>query len=237
MVPKYDVAILNMVNSEAIGGGLSIKMRDLPHYRVAPAGIVQVEYNLQLSQNSLWYDLSAIDCDMSAGPENPARCPLVDGGIEIYVPGRRGRKCKKASCMSNMCKDTYTEHGSWHNEPTHHCEAGADLVVETCTHNPGQQTHDDKMPHVESHPVPEPHPLVPVSASKQISRDGTCGSKTNYTCTGSRWGDCCSSYGFCGRSEKYCAADTCNPEYGVCPWVPSGPLNVSTDGTCGQDNK
>jgi hypothetical protein len=223
-----------MINSEPLGGGLSMKMRDIPHYRVAPAGIVQVEYNLQPSQNSLWYDLSAIDCDMSAGPENPSRCPLVDGGIEIYIPGRKGRQCKKASCVNNTCKNTYTEHGSWYGEPTHHCGAGADLVVETCTHSAGQQTLDDKAPDEESHPVPEPHP---VSTSKQISPDGTCASKTNFTCKGSRWGDCCSSYGFCGRSEKYCAADTCKPEFGVCLWVLSGSLNVSTDGTCGQEKK
>jgi hypothetical protein len=217
-----------MVNSETVGGGLSIKMRDVPRYRAAPAGIVQVEYNLQPSQNSLWYDLSAIDCNMAAGPEDPNRCPLIDGGIKLYVPGRTGgkdRTCPTANCINNVCYNAYTEHGSWYNEPTFRCGAGADLVVETCTHNAGQQTHYD---------------AAPYALNKPKSPDGTCGpkSKNNYTCKGSRWGECCSDYGFCGRSDKYCAAKTCIPAYGVCPNTFSGgKLDVSKDGTCGVQGK
>jgi hypothetical protein len=29
-----------------------------------------------------------------------------------------------------------------------------------------------------------------------ISPDGTCGGSTPYTCSGSRFGDCCNTYGF-----------------------------------------
>jgi hypothetical protein len=29
-----------------------------------------------------------------------------------------------------------------------------------------------------------------------VSPDGTCGGSTKYTCVGSRFGDCCNTYGF-----------------------------------------
>jgi hypothetical protein len=29
-----------------------------------------------------------------------------------------------------------------------------------------------------------------------VSPDGTCGGNTKYTCSGSRFGDCCNTYGF-----------------------------------------
>ncbi|KAF1351588.1 hypothetical protein EJ07DRAFT_183742 [Lizonia empirigonia] len=52
-------------NTEAIHGGISLKIRDLPRYQVAPAGIIQVEYNLVPSKNDIWYDLSAIDVSLT----------------------------------------------------------------------------------------------------------------------------------------------------------------------------
>jgi hypothetical protein len=63
-----------MRNTEALGGGLSLKIRDLDHYAVAPAGIIQVEYHLEPSKGFMWYDLSAVDCDLTAGPENAMYC-------------------------------------------------------------------------------------------------------------------------------------------------------------------
>jgi hypothetical protein len=39
--------IHGMLNTELLGGGISLKMRDMPYYTVAPAGIIQVEYHLE----------------------------------------------------------------------------------------------------------------------------------------------------------------------------------------------
>jgi hypothetical protein len=64
----------NMLNTEVLGGGLSLKIRDLPYYAVAPAGIIQVEYHLEPSTGAMWYDLSAVDCNHSVGPEDPMYC-------------------------------------------------------------------------------------------------------------------------------------------------------------------
>ena len=75
MVPGNGGSVIhNMVDTEKAGGGISLKMRDYPYYQVAPAGIIQVEYHYQPSSSAIWYDLSAIDCNHSVGPDSPSHC-------------------------------------------------------------------------------------------------------------------------------------------------------------------
>ncbi|KAH3955235.1 hypothetical protein HBI81_039130 [Parastagonospora nodorum] len=62
----------------------------------------------------------------------------------------------------------------------------------------------------------------------KISQDATCGGKTGYTCKGSRWGDCCSRNGWCGRNRDFCTAG-CQLSFAS----PISALKVSTDGSCG----
>jgi hypothetical protein len=45
--------IHGMLNTELLGGGISLKMRDLPYYTVAPAGIIQVEYHLEPTNSAM----------------------------------------------------------------------------------------------------------------------------------------------------------------------------------------
>ncbi|KAK4650139.1 hypothetical protein QC762_701975 [Podospora pseudocomata] len=47
------------------------------------------------------------------------------------------------------------------------------------------------------------------------STDGTCGN--GITCAGTRWGACCSSFGFCGVGEEYCQlGNGCQAAWGRC---------------------
>ncbi|KAF1836935.1 hypothetical protein BDW02DRAFT_613625 [Decorospora gaudefroyi] len=138
MVPAHGGSIIyNMVDTEKLGGGISIKMRDTPFYQVAPAGIIQVEYHLEPTTSSLWYDLSAVDCDKTVGPENPSYCPLIAGGVRMYVAVRPRGQCPEAFCSKGKCHNTYLEHGSWEGEPTYRCGAGSDIFVETCKFDAG----------------------------------------------------------------------------------------------------
>ncbi|KAF2795282.1 hypothetical protein K505DRAFT_336212, partial [Melanomma pulvis-pyrius CBS 109.77] len=121
-------------------GGINIKIRDLPHYEVAPAGIIQVEYALDLAQSMIFWDLSAIDCARDSNPTNPYFCPFVDGGIKMYTTG--GPAQKVATCLGAQCLDAYTEHGVWHGEPSWGIATGHDLFFETCTHGVGLQTNE-----------------------------------------------------------------------------------------------
>jgi hypothetical protein len=185
-----------MINTEVLGGGMALKMRDKPYYQVAPAGIIQVEYNLEPSHNAFWYDLSAVDCVKNVGPENPGYCPLISSGLKLSLPGS---DCPEAGCADNICSNTYMDHGSWENEPSFRCNAGADLFVETCTESTGSSPPSNNAP----------------TDSLVVSPNGLCGCSTGYTCKGSRWGECCSQYGYCGSSEAYCDAK-CQSAFGVC---------------------
>lgn len=48
-----------------------------------------------------------------------------------------------------------------------------------------------------------------------ISENGRCGGRSGFTCKGSKFGQCCSIYGWCGRGEAYCG-DACDPLRGRC---------------------
>ncbi|GAW22409.1 hypothetical protein ANO14919_119460 [Xylariales sp. No.14919] len=84
-----------------------------------------------------------------------------------------------------------------------------------------------------------------------VSTDGDCGS--GITCQGSTFGNCCSVNGYCGSSIDYCGTG-CNAQFGTCSTgdsplpgddpipsttttsggaTPTGALEVSIDGTCG----
>ncbi|CAK7234341.1 hypothetical protein SEUCBS140593_008909 [Sporothrix eucalyptigena] len=50
-------------------------------------------------------------------------------------------------------------------------------------------------------------------AGNKVSLDGTCGS--GYTCTGSKFGTCCSAHGWCGSTTDHCGAG-CQADFGSC---------------------
>ncbi|KAJ4305927.1 hypothetical protein N0V90_001460 [Kalmusia sp. IMI 367209] len=47
------------------------------------------------------------------------------------------------------------------------------------------------------------------------SKDGSCGGTTGYNCIGWVDGECCSQYGWCGKSDSHCGTG-CNLLYGNC---------------------
>ncbi|KAK4460565.1 hypothetical protein QBC42DRAFT_253314 [Cladorrhinum samala] len=55
-------------------------------------------------------------------------------------------------------------------------------------------------------------PTTP-SPGLTVSLDGNCGS--GVTCSGSRFGNCCSAYGFCGSTSDHCLGD-CQSAFGSC---------------------
>ena len=52
----------------------------------------------------------------------------------------------------------------------------------------------------------------PAPAQGSISQDGSCGGANRYVC---RSGNCCSQWGFCGVSDKYCGKG-CQAAFGIC---------------------
>ncbi|KAF4456018.1 hypothetical protein F53441_1739 [Fusarium austroafricanum] len=68
-----------------------------------------------------------------------------------------------------------------------------------------------------------------------ISPNQRCGGDTGYTCQGSRFGSCCSWYGYCGSSESYCGTG-CDADFGSCT-PPEGDIHDTTNGLCGPEVK
>ena len=169
-----------MVKTEHLSGagGISLKIRDVPAYNVKPAGIVQVEYFLSEKNNTLWYDLSLINCDRRVGSDHPLYCPLIAGGLKMHVPGASAAECRTASCARGRCENVYEHAGVWLGEPTLRCNAGVDVVVETCTESVGPKTFQH-----ESTASPPAEKIKPgdVKTSLQVSSNGSCGGATGFT--------------------------------------------------------
>ncbi|ATY64953.1 chitin deacetylase [Cordyceps militaris] len=72
---------------------------------------------------------------------------------------------------------------------------------------------------------------TPPATTDRISPDQTCGGGKGYTCQGSKYGSCCSFYGFCGFSDMYCGTG-CDGDFGTCNNVPPG-TSDTTNGLCG----
>ncbi|PGH05049.1 hypothetical protein GX51_03146 [Blastomyces parvus] len=75
-------------------------------------------------------------------------------------------------------------------------------------------------------PTPPTETGRPGNTTMSISTDGKC--SLNVTCTGSGFGDCCSTSGHCGTGYEWCGAGNCLA--GACEQDKSG---ISFDGTCG----
>ncbi|KAN0090233.1 hypothetical protein V8E51_018812 [Hyaloscypha variabilis] len=76
--------------------------------------------------------------------------------------------------------------------------------------------------------------LQSVNGSNIPSVDGTCGAAKNYTCTGSTYGPCCSSYDFCGNTTAHCLpSHGCQAAYGECTANPGTTTTPTVDGQCG----
>lgn len=70
--------------------------------------------------------------------------------------------------------------------------------------------------------------VAPVTPAP-LSTNGACGPAWGHaTCTGTNFGDCCSTSGYCGSTPDYCGAGNCVS--GACNGNSTG---VTTDGTCG----
>lgn len=174
-IPANAVAVQDMLQDNTVGGGIALKIRDVPQYRVAPAGIIEVEYNLKPSSNSLSYGISTTNCNHGTDSEDPSFCPLMGGGMKVHVEKADQSSCGVAQCGPDGCDNNFTGL----------CGAQNDLSIEFCTERVGPRTYDA---------ISEP-----VSSSERghtgfTSSNGVCGirSPDGATCFGFAHGNCCS---------------------------------------------
>ncbi|GAB7360506.1 hypothetical protein MBLNU230_g8456t1 [Neophaeotheca triangularis] len=74
---------------------------------------------------------------------------------------------------------------------------------------------------------PKDFPTASARAPLVVSEDGTCGGNSGFTCKGSKFGKCCSIYGYCGSKEDHCGP-ACDPLSGKCnnPFDPPQPPHM-----------
>lgn len=61
---------------------------------------------------------------------------------------------------------------------------------------------------------------------------GSCGPAHSTSCLGSKFGDCCSEYGYCGSTSEYCSVNNgCQTDFGSCI---AEEISISVDGSCGK---
>ncbi|KAF2650258.1 hypothetical protein K491DRAFT_683136 [Lophiostoma macrostomum CBS 122681] len=144
-VPAQSQGTHQMLDTST-GGGISLKIRDLPYYSAAH-GILQAEYNV-VPDGRVYYDLSLVNCNKLDDPTDHTFCPFASGGVWMYSDvaesQEHGLDCLPAHCtlFTDRCMATYWSHGAWSGEPTLQCPAGRDYYVETCTDNPGKRSDD-----------------------------------------------------------------------------------------------
>ncbi|KAL6703257.1 hypothetical protein ACN47E_010045 [Coniothyrium glycines] len=71
-----------------------------------------------------------------------------------------------------------------------------------------------------------PRPSSGSTPAQPVSKNARCGvGFGGSTCLGSKWGDCCSQYSYCGSTDDYCAVEkSCQTAYGRCKTKPSNSI-------------
>ncbi|KAK5137173.1 hypothetical protein LTR08_000678 [Meristemomyces frigidus] len=62
-------------------------------------------------------------------------------------------------------------------------------------------------------PIGIPYPRLPTDL--RPSTNGRCGGNSGFTCVKSKFGNCCSIHGWCGKSDQHCDS-YCDPLHGKC---------------------
>ncbi|KAL5371694.1 hypothetical protein DPSP01_014073 [Paraphaeosphaeria sporulosa] len=111
----------------------------------------------------------------------------VTEASRVSTTGRCGAIYSGSTCIGSKFGNCCSASG-WCGSTTTHCGNGCQLQYGTCT-------------------VPK----------QPISQKGRCGPYFGgSTCQGSKFGNCCSSTGWCGKSKDHCAANVCQVRFGSC---------------------
>ncbi|KAH3990511.1 hypothetical protein HBH70_201550 [Parastagonospora nodorum] len=120
--------------------------------------------------------------------------------------GTKGYTCL-GSKWGNCCSQY-----NWCGSTTAYCGKGCNSEFGTCTNDGTTISSSVMIVSSSTHAS-----TIPVASSQPVSADARCGpSFGGKTCQGSRWGNCCSQYSYCGSTSDYCSATTCRRGFGQC---------------------
>ncbi|KAF1835699.1 hypothetical protein BDW02DRAFT_277609 [Decorospora gaudefroyi] len=138
---------------------------------------------------------------------------------------------KGYTCLGSVWGDCCSQYG-WCGSTTAYCGSGCKSAYGSCKRKPAPSSSTTTtttrpasttsrrsstvIVTLPSSTATTSSSLAPV-ATQRVSQNARCGPKfQGKTCLGSRWGDCCSQYSYCGSTKAYCAADTCQKGFGKC---------------------
>jgi len=116
--------------------------------------------------------------------------------------GTAGQTCL-GSTFGNCCSQ-YNYCGS----SADHCGTGCNKAFGNCGGNGAATSAKPAATSTKAAPKP-------TATAAKVSVDGSCGGTAKTTCKGSSFGDCCSQYGYCGKTATYCGTG-CNKAFGTC---------------------
>ncbi|KAK4461424.1 hypothetical protein QBC42DRAFT_270170 [Cladorrhinum samala] len=105
------------------------------------------------------------------------------------------------------------------------------VTVGECLGDPQANWYRTGPPNPTTSSVPTRTSISTAPTKTGVSSDGTCGN--GITCLGqTRFGTCCSKFGFCGVGEDYCmVSNGCQPAWGRCDGVAATSSSVNTRST------
>ncbi|KAH3941820.1 hypothetical protein HBI56_237000 [Parastagonospora nodorum] len=149
-----------------------------------------------------------VGCQSGYGACTPSSSPPKSSVSTDGRCGRNGKTCHGSgfgSCCSS--KD-------WCGGSPSHCGVGCKSSFGACSHVASTLRTSFRSSTSASSPISSP--------SIKISKNARCGyrngiktSSLGQSCLNSKWGDCCSQYGYCGSTPAYCSTG-CQSGWGSC---------------------
>jgi len=142
----------------------------------------------------------------------------------------------KNTCLGSTFGSCCSSFG-WCGSTPAHCGTGCQPGYGNCAgNNPVSSSSVSSSPvsssPVSSNPVTSPtrSSSAPASTATKVTTDATCGGTAGYTCLGSTFGSCCSSFGWCGSTTAHCGTG-CQPGFGNCGSNNNGASSTVTSST------
>ncbi|KAH4184170.1 hypothetical protein HBI81_235390 [Parastagonospora nodorum] len=157
-------------------------------------------------------------CQTGWGSCTTGPAPVIQSNVSKNGDcGTRGG----ATCLGSTFGDCCSQYG-YCGSNRNYCGKGCNPLYGKCSAS--EQFSTSSAPPKASPPSTLSVPSASPSSVMSMSNNGRCGSLYNaspkgMTCSGSKYGNCCSQYSYCGSSKDYCGKG-CQPGFGDCDAIP-----------------
>jgi hypothetical protein len=137
--------------------------------------------------------------------------PLSSKSLPVLQPYQYLPFCR--TCLGSTFGNCCSQYG-YCGSSTDHCGTGCNTAFGNCGGN-GAATSAKPAATSAKPAATSTKPATPTATAAKVSVDGACGGTAKTTCQGSTFGNCCSQYGYCGKTATYCGTG-CNKAFGTC---------------------